>query len=472
MSSRDISTIYMMGIGGIAMGTLAAMLKERGFAVTGSDRNLYPPMSTNLQKLNIHIYQGYDKDNLRIANPDLVVIGNVIRRDNPEAQYTLEHGIPFISMPQAIERFFLTAHDSLVVTGTHGKSTTASLLAWVLAHAQQAPSAFIGAFVKEWQSSYRLGDGKYMVIEGDEYDTAFFDKGPKFLHYRPSVGIITSIEYDHADIFPDYEAVLEAFRSFVRLFPKGGQLIVNADDANCLALAKECKGEVITYGRSREADWRLLEVDYRPGEIGFRLQDPASRQHLMTTRLAGHHNLSNTLAVIAAAALAGVSMDGIQKAVLTFTGVTRRQDIIGESKGILVIDDFAHHPTAVHETVAALRLHYPDRRLIAAFEPRTNSSRRKVFQDAYARAFDDAHCVCIKQPSDMDKIDPAERLNTGELVRNIRRRKEQAHLFANSEKLMNFLLDYCRAGDLVLCMSNGSFDSLPVKFFQALQNKR
>lgn len=460
-----------MGIGGIAMGTLAAMLKEKGFRVTGSDQNLYPPMSTHLEKLQIPMFQGYRAENLQEAAPGLVVIGNVIRRDNPEARYVLAHALPYLSMPQAIERFFLAEHQSIVVTGTHGKSTTSSLLAWVLDYAKMEPSAFIGAFVKDWHSSYRLGRGKYMVIEGDEYDTAFFDKGPKFLHYRPSLGIMTSIEYDHADIFPDYEAVLTAFRRFVNLFPAGSHLIVNADDTNCLALAHECKGKVISYGESANADWRILEINHHPGEIHFRYSDPLSKQQDMITKLAGHHNLSNTMAVIAAASIAGLSPAQIQQALLAFSGVTRRQDIIGESNGVLIVDDFAHHPTAVQETILALRNHYPDRRLIAAFEPRTNSSRRRVFQVAYAKAFGDADCVCIKQPPGLDSIPQSERLDARQLVDDIRQKKEQAYYFADTEELLSFLMGYCHAGDLVLCMSNGSFDELPLKLFNAIQGK-
>lgn len=453
------------------MGTLAAMLKEKGFTVTGSDQNLYPPMSTHLERMQIPVYQGYRAENLQTASPDLVIIGNVIRRDNPESRFALDQGLPYISMSEAISRFFLPDHQSMVVTGTHGKSTTSALLAWVLSHAGTEPSAFIGAFLKQWQRSYRLGRGKYMVIEGDEYDTAFFDKGPKFLHYQPSIGIITGIEYDHADIFPDFEAVLAAFRSFVRLFSAGTHLILNSDDPNCLTLAQECQGKVVTYGESPEADWRLLETDYQPGEIRFRYSDPSSVRHEMITRLAGRHNLSNTLAVIAAASLGGLTPNQIQEALLAFEGVTRRQDVVGESNGILVMDDFAHHPTAVRETIAALRNHFPDRRLVAVFEPRTNSSRRRVFQHAYTGAFHDAHCICIKEPPGMERIPASERLDAGQLVTDIRRQKEEAYHFADAERLLSFLVDYCRPGDLVLCMSNGSFDGLPVRLFKAIQGE-
>lgn len=471
MHTHGIKKIYLMGIGGIAMGTLAGMLAEKGFQVTGSDQNLYPPMSTHLEQLRIPIFTGYGAENLEQAAPDLVVIGNVIRRDNPEALHVVQRGLPYLSMPQAIGEFFLDRHQSMVVAGTHGKSTTASLLAWILSHAGLDPSAFIGAFVKNWQSSYRLGTGPYMVIEGDEYDTAFFDKGPKFLHYRPSIGIVTSIEYDHADIFPDFAAVIDAFGRFMQLFGPQSHLIVNADDPNCIALARRCNGRVMTYGYSCDADWRILDINHRPGEIFFRYQDPQLNRHDMVTRLAGDHNLMNTMAVIAAASLAGLTPNRTQEAILAFAGVTRRQDVIGESRGILVVDDFAHHPTAVRETISAMRLHFPERRIIAVFEPRTNSSRRRVFQNAYARSFQDAACVLIKEPPGLESILPQERLDARRMVQDIRRAKQEAHYFENTANLLQFLLGYCRTGDLVLCMSNGSFDGLPSELYQAIQEQ-
>jgi UDP-N-acetylmuramate: L-alanyl-gamma-D-glutamyl-meso-diaminopimelate ligase len=473
MSSQSDNNkkVYFLGVGGIAMGTLATMLKERGFDVSGSDQNLYPPMSLHLEALRIPLHQGYRAENLERRLPDVVVVGNVIRRDNPEAQYVLEHNIPYVSMPEAISRFFLEDHKSMVVAGTHGKSTTSALLAWVLAHGGMDPSAFIGAFLKNWQRSYRLGNGPYMVLEGDEYDTAFFDKGPKFLHYRPHIGVITSIEFDHADIFKDFDAVLKAFRDFVKIIPSDGYLLVNADDPNCLAVAKECKGKVITYACRSDADWQLLDVVYRSGEVEFAYKDPQQRKNTMISKLAGRHNLSNSLAVLAAASIAGLTGEQVQEALLAFQGVKRRQDVIGEGRGVLVIDDFAHHPTAVKETIQALRLYYPERRLIAAFEPRTNSSRRNVFENDYALAFDLADRVCIKQPPDIEKIPEEERLDVAGLVRKISRRHADASLFENTEALLQSLLQRCEAGDLVLCMSNGSFDGLPQRLFKALREE-
>jgi UDP-N-acetylmuramate: L-alanyl-gamma-D-glutamyl-meso-diaminopimelate ligase len=309
-----------------------------------------------------------------------------------------------------------------------------------------------------------------MVIEGDEYDTAFFDKGPKFLHYRPHIGIVTGVEFDHADIFPDFDAILKAFGDFARLIPERGHLILNADDPNCAALASLCPGHVLTYGFSHRADWRIGSVEYRSGEVAFKLRNPGTfREDLFRSKLSGRHNVWNVTAVIAAATLAGMPAERIREAVLSFGGVKRRQDIVAEAGGVTVMDDFAHHPTAVHETITGLRSFYPGRRLLAAFEPRTNSSRRKVFQEHYARVFDEADIVCIKQPPGLDAIPETERLDTRRLVADIRARDKEAHFFEDTGDLAAFLLESARPGDLIVCMSNGSFDGLPQRLAEGLR---
>lgn len=473
MLSDGIKKIYMVGIGGIAMGTLATMLKESGFDVAGSDRGLYPPMSTHLDSLNIPLFEGFSQQNPRGFDPDLYIIGNVVRRENPEARHVMSQDMPYLSMPQALGRFFLSEQKGLVVAGTHGKSTTTSLLAWVLEQGGKDPGAFIGAFVKDWLRSYRLGRGDYMVIEGDEYDTAFFDKGPKFLHYRPHIGIVTGIEFDHADIFPDFAAVLKAFRDFAGIIPESGHLIVNADDPNCAALAAHCPGHILTYGFSQRADWRIRSVEYRAGEVAFRLRNPGNfREETIRSRLSGRHNVWNAAAAVAAASLAGMPVDRIREAVFSFGGVRRRQEVVSEEGGVTVIDDFAHHPTAVSETVTGLKKFYPGRRLAAAFEPRTNSSRRKVFQEQYAGAFDQADIVCIKEPPGLDAIPEAERLDTRRLVDDIRARDKDAHFFQDTGDLTAFLLESARPGDVIVCMSNGSFDGLPQRLGEGLRNIR
>lgn len=451
------------------MGTLATMLKESGFEVAGSDHNLYPPMSTHLQNLGISLFEGFSAENPKEFAPDLYVMGNVIRRENPEAQFVMAQGKPCLSMPQAISRFFLEGRKSMVVAGTHGKSTTSSLLAWVLERGGKDPRAFIGAFLKDWDRSYRLGSGEYMVVEGDEYDTAFFDKGPKFLHYQPHIGIIGSIEFDHADIFSDLEAILKAFRGFVRLVPESGFLILNGDDPNCMPLASECKGGVITYGSSRRANWQISDVRFHPGEVSFLLRNPVTqKEETFRSKLPGRHNAWNVAAVIAAATLAGMDMKSIQEAVLAFNGVKRRQDVLGEFGGVLVMDDFAHHPTAVSETLLGLKLFHPLRRLIAAFEPRSNSSRRNVFQQLYSSAFSAADIICIKQPPAMESIPGEERLDAKRLVEDIRKRGKDARFFETTDALLDFLLTLARSNDLIVCMSNGSFDGLTQKLTEGL----
>jgi UDP-N-acetylmuramate: L-alanyl-gamma-D-glutamyl-meso-diaminopimelate ligase len=464
MENDGFKKIYMVGIGGIAMGTLATMLKQSGFEVAGSDQNLYPPMSTHLRTQGIALFEGFSRENPQKFDPDLFIIGNVVRRENPEAQFILSQDRPCLSMPQAVSRLFLNGRRSIVVAGTHGKSTTASLLGWVLEQGGKDPGAFIGAFLKDWDRSYRLGKGEFMVLEGDEYDTAFFDKGPKFLHYQPYVGIVTGIEFDHADIFADLESILQAFRNFVRLIPERGYLIINADNPDCTALAPECKGQVITYGRSHRADWHIKRVDFHSGEVSFQLRIPGTfREETFRSRLAGKHNVWNLTAAIAAASIAGMTLESIREAVEAFNGVKRRQEVVGEFAGVLVMDDFAHHPTAVHETLQGLKLFYPERRLIAAFEPRSNSSRRNVFQDVYPSAFSAADLICIKQPPAMESIPEHQRLDARRLVDDIRKTEKDAHFFQTTDELLGFLLQSARPGDLIVCMSNGSFDGLTEK---------
>ncbi len=467
MEPERIQTVYLMGIGGIAMGTLASMLLEKGFRVMGSDQNLYPPMSHHLERLKVPVYLGYDGENLRRASPDLVVVGNVIRRDNPEALHALDHGLPTLSMPEAIARFFLQEKRGLVVAGTHGKSTTSALLAWLLFHGGLDPSAFVGAFLKDWEASHRLGAGPFMVIEGDEYDTAFFDKGPKFLHYRPSIGVLTSIEFDHADIFKDMDAIRSAFSQFVQLIPESGTLILNVDDPECRSLAHLCKGTVMGYGRSADAPWRLLNLSHHEDHVKMRFMDPVDgAEHELKSPLPGEHNAMNALAVIAACRRAGLNTSTLGEGLERFKGIKRRQDRLGEVGGILVMDDFAHHPTAVEETIRAIKLSHPGRRLIAAFEPRTNSSRRNVFQEAYSRAFGDADLVCIKEPPGLEAVPGPERLDCGRLVRDIESRRSRACLFSAADPMIEFLLTEAKT----LCMSNGSFDGLPVRLVQALES--
>lgn len=461
--------MYFMGVSGIAMGTLACMLKDEGYEVLGSDTNVYPPMSTFLQEKSIPVLPGWNPQNLVETRPDAVVVGNVIRKDNVEVSQALALGIPLLSMPQALDRFFLSSRKSLVVCGTHGKTTTTGLLGWLLESAGLDPSVFVGGFVKGWGRSYRIGRGPFMVLEGDEYDTAFFDKQPKFLRYKPWIAVVTSIEFDHADIYRDVDHVTDAFRALSRILPGDGFLVVNGDDPRCLDIARSCPATVITYGTRAPSLWRLEETGVADGMTHFRVVSPDGEGHVFSSPLPGRHNALNTVAAVAVCRLVGLPMEAIRPAVACFTGMKRRQEIIYNQDGVLVLDDFAHHPTAVRETLRAIRNFYPGRRLLAVFEPRTNSSRRRFFQKAYVGVFRDAHWVGIKEPTGFHTIPLEERLDTVQLVHDIQNEGIPARLFQEGEAVVPALLNEVRHGDVVVFMSNGSMDGVPARMCQALQ---
>lgn len=466
----NIRSIHLIGICGTGMGTLAAMLHEAGYQVRGSDENVYPPMSAFLASRGISILEGYRPEHLEPL-PDLVVVGNVIRRDNPEAAAALERTLPYCSMPQALHRFFLDTCRSVVAAGTHGKTTTAALLVWLLATAGMDPGCLVGGLMVNLGQSYRLGRGPYFVVEGDEYDTAFFDKEPKFLHYRPHICVLTSVEFDHADIFQNLEAVEAAFTKLVKSIPADGLLVVNADDPGAYRLAKEAHCRLITYGSQLEADYRLVEQHYNEAHTKFRLVGPRSLEASFTSQLPGGHNLSNTMAMVALAHELHLGLETMQEALNSFRGVRRRQEVRGEIGGVTVIDDFAHHPTAVQSTIEALRPFYGDRRLWAIFEPRTNSSKRRVFQERYASAFDGADLVIVKEPPGLESIPPEERISAQKLVTDIAGRGVEAHYFPDVDRILSFILPNVRHGDVLLVMSTGSFDNLIDKILTGLEEK-
>jgi UDP-N-acetylmuramate: L-alanyl-gamma-D-glutamyl-meso-diaminopimelate ligase len=468
--NEDIRSIHLIGICGTGMGTLAAMLQEAGYLVRGSDENVYPPMSTFLGSRGIQIMEGYRAENLDQA-PDLVVVGNVIRRDNPEAMVTLERGFPYCSMPQALNRFFLNSTQSVVAAGTHGKTTTAALLVWLLSVAGMDPGCLVGGLLANFHQSYLLGKGNYFVVEGDEYDTAFFDKQPKFLHYEPQICILTSVEFDHADIFPDLQAVENAFTQLLSSIPRDGLLITNADDPGASRLSQMARCRLVTYGLRQPAKFKVEMVEYRVGSTRFKVSGPQGFGTTFNSPLAGAHNLSNTLAMVALAHELGLDTGTIQQTLTTFRGVRRRQEVRGEPGGITVIDDYAHHPTAVQATLEALRPFYGGRRLWAVFEPRTNSSKRKVFQERYAAAFDGADLVLIKEPPGLDRIAPEERLSAQQLVDDIGARGIEAYYFPDTDGILPIILSKVEPGDVLLVMSTGSFDNLIEKLLEALNER-
>ena len=466
----DIRTIHLIGVCGTGMGTLAAMLQEAGYLVRGSDENVYPPMSTFLASRNIQIKEGYRAENLEPL-PDLVVVGNVIRRDNPEAVAAVEQNLDYCSMPQALHRFFLNSSQSVVAAGTHGKTTTAALLVWLLTVAGMDPGCLVGGLMANFQQSYLLGRGPYFVVEGDEYDTAFFDKGPKFLHYQPQICVLTSVEFDHADIFPDLQAVENAFAQLVTSIPPDGLLIANADDPGASRLSRKARCRLVTYGLQEPAQIRVETAEYGVGTTRFNVSGPQGFEASFNSPLAGAHNLSNTLSMVSLAYELGLDPGTIQKTLTNFKGVRRRQEVRGEPDGVTVIDDYAHHPTAVQATLEALRPFYAGRRLWAIFEPRTNSSKRRVFQERYATVFDAADLVLIKEPPGLHSIAPEERLSAAQLVRDINERGVEAHYFPKVDTMLPFIMSGAKAGDVLLIMSTGSFDNLIERLLEEL-NKR
>lgn len=467
---QGIRRIHFMGICGTGMGAMAGMFKSLGGEVTGSDDHVYPPMSTQLESLGITLMQGYRAENLD-HSPDLVVVGNVITRKNPEAQALLGSGLPFLSFPQALARFFLAGKHSVVVAGTHGKTTTSSLIAWILDRAGFNPGFMIGGIPLNFGRNYQLGNGPFFVVEGDEYDTAFFDKGPKFLHYQPRTALLTSIEFDHGDIYRDLEHVRQAFRQFVEIIPRGGTLLVGDCVERLSEAVDGCPGRCETYGLSSEAHWQTRQPVFHQAGCEFVLYEHGTPLGSFHTPLLGRHNLQNTVGAIAATLHLGLSLRQIHRGLATFQGVRRRQEVRGEAAGISVIDDFAHHPTAVRETLVAIREAHPDRRVWAVFEPRTATSRRNVFQDEYAGAFQAANETIIAAVFNPDPIEPAQRFSSEKLVSDLVRRGQRARHIAMVEEIVALLAEETQRGDLVVIMSNGGFGGIHDKLLAALGRK-
>jgi UDP-N-acetylmuramate: L-alanyl-gamma-D-glutamyl-meso-diaminopimelate ligase len=377
--------------------------------------------------------------------------------------------VPYLSMPQALEEFAMKGKRNVVVSGTHGKTTTSSLASWVLEAGGTDPGFMIGGIPVNFGENFRLGKGPYFVVEGDEYDTAFFDKGPKFLHYSPWVAILTSIEFDHADIYRDLDHVIESFCKFIRLIPAEGLLIANGDDPIVMAESRRARCAVVSYGFGEGAQWRAVDIDYEDNQTRMKVLRDGKEWMIVNTPLYGRHNISNLLSVVALAEALRIDPPLLLEALTTFRGVKRRQEIKGEVKEILVLDDFAHHPTAVAETIRAVRERYTGRRLVAVFEPRSNSSRRKVFQTNYASSFDRADLVLIPEPPLTEKIPPSERFSSGEVVGALNRRGIEAVYSPTPDHLLEEILGRCRSGDVILFMSNGAFDNLPARLLERLQ---
>ncbi len=464
---EGVQTIHLIAVCGTGMGALACMLKDLGFEITGSDQKVYPPMSTFLQEKGIEIFNGFNGANISYG-PDLVIVGNAVSKDNPEVVRMLEMGFYFCSMPQALNRFVGEGKKTILVTGTHGKTTTSSIIAWILAKAGFDPGFMIGGILRNFNSNYRLGKGEYLVIEGDEYDTAFFDKGPKFLHYDPAITILTSVEFDHADIFNDLDHVREAFGSLISGLSEKSLLVACDNDDNINDLIKNRACTVEKYGKDPKSIWRIGQVRFNDDMSYFDVFKDGRQVGNYKTGLMGEHNLLNTLSAIAAADHLHIESSVIADALETFQTPKRRQEIRGTKNGITVMDDFAHHPTAVRETINAVKPFFPDGRIIAVFEPRTNSSMRNVFQDVYPRSFDKADLICIRKPSMLEKIPVEIRFSSEKLADDLKKLNKDAYFFSETESIIDFLKDKAKPGDLILVMSNGGFDNIHERLLEEL----
>ena len=462
-----VSHVHLMGVCGTGMAAMAGMLKSKGFRVSGSDANVYPPMSDFLAEQGIDVLEGYRTENLR-PQPDLVIVGNVITRINPEAQALAAAGIPYLSFPQALGHLFLTGKKSLVVCGTHGKTTTSSMLASMLHGAGLDPGFMIGGIVQVFHRNFRIGEGDYFVVEGDEYDTAFFDKGPKFLHYQPLIAIITSIEFDHADIYADLEAVKSSFRKLVAIMPEDGCLVAHLDDPVVREIVARAPCTVLSYGKSAGLDWSLGDTDISPEGTSFTVAHNGRGYGEFFSTMPGAHNALNALAVIAVLDRLGLNPEIIKRELARFSGVRRRQEVRGTVNGITVIDDFAHHPTAVKETLAALRTAYGKRRLIVVFEPRTNSSRRRVFQEEYVKVFDAADEVVVREPDILSTIPEEERFSAEMLVTDLVDRGVPGRHFQNTDLILGYLSSMLQPDDVVAILSNGGFDNIHTRLLDLI----
>ena len=464
---------HLIGICGTAMASLAGMLQARGHHVKGSDENVYPPMSTMLESLGIQIMRGYDAAHLTPA-PDCVVVGNAIPRGNPEVETTLDRRLPYRSLPEVLKEEFIRGRRSLVIAGTHGKTTTTSLAAWVIDQAGLNPSFLVGGVVQNFGVSFRVTDSNYFIIEGDEYDTAYFDKGPKFMHYLPEIAVVNNIEFDHADIYADLDAVKLAFRRLMNLVPGAGRLIVGWDSPPVRDVVSSFGNRLFTqmetFGTSDDAKWQARDIDFSKGATRFSVFREGTKWAEFQTPLIGEFNVRNCLAVIIAADAWGVECQAIVDALASFKSVRRRCEVRGEVNGITVIDDFAHHPTAVRETLAALRTKYEGRRLIAVFEPRSRTSCHATFQQTYVDAFAPADYVIVSRVYDAQRAaEMGGVLDISKLIEDISARNRPAVAITDVDEIVGSLSGELRSGDVVAIMSNGGFGGIHEKLLAALK---
>src|SRR6516225_10174379 len=455
---------HFLGICGTAMASVAAALRERGFKVTGSDENVYPPMSTFLERHGIKLHQGYDKKHIP-ADADAIVIGNAMKRGNPEVEAVLNRKLFYLSLPEVLKTYFLRGKHNLVVTGTHGKTTTTALLTWIMEKAGCTPGYLVGGIPKNLGEGARLSDSKYFVIEGDEYDSAFFDKRSKFVHYLPELVIVNNIEFDHADIFKNLDEIKLSFRRLLNIVPQNGMVILNGDDANCVEVAKDCLAQMIEVGFSKNCAQRIRDVASSAEGSRFKLGEDTFEIPLF-----GEFNVHNAAMAAMAARFYDVPKTKIDSAFKSFAGIARRLELRGEARGVKVIDDFGHHPTAIAQTLQALRHRYRGHRFWAVFEPRSNTTRRAVFQQELPEALKLADGVFISQVARLEQIPENERLKPERVVAAIAKAGRPAFYEQNAAAIVDRIVPMLRAKDVVVVFSNGGFDNIHEKLLARLRS--
>lgn len=452
------------------MAPVAGMLKERGYRVSGSDAGVYPPASTLLDSLDIHWFDGFRAENLD-PHPDLCVIGNVIARGNPELEFILDNKLRYCSMPQLLEDFFIRDHTCLVVAGTHGKTTTTAMLAWIFHTAARRPDFLVGGVCPNFgDRSYDLGGGEEFIIEGDEYETAFFDRGPKFLHYHPDELILTSLEYDHADIYQDFASVARQFRLLVNLVPRRGRVLIWGESSSLREVSAKAFCPVETFGFARDCDWTAGDILWHDNATEFRVAFRGGEVARIRIPVAGRHNVLDALAAVALAHGRGVEREAIEQALATFQSVRRRMEVKGEENGVLVVEDFAHHPTAIRLTLEAARTRWPGRKLWVAIEPRSNTMRRKIFENVLPESLSIADSVAIGPVNRASLLADEDRFSPNVVAGSVRKLGREAAAFPSADAIAAHISFRARPGDIVLVMSNGSFDGLCAKLLAALKS--
>ena len=463
--------IFLSAICGTAMASLAGMLKESGYEVAGSDDAVYPPMSVFLRESGIPVFEGFSEANVRRTRPDLVIVGNTLSRGNPEVEYVLNEGIRYASMAETVKELFIRGRRSIVVSGTHGKTTTTAMVAWMLEAAGRSPSVLVGGMTGNFGRGYKLGTGPEFVIEGDEYDTAFFDKGPKFLHYLPNIALVNNIEFDHADIYPDLESIRRAFRRMMNIVPGNGLIVAGTDSPGVGDLLGGLHARVASFGVG-SGEWRAGNMAAEGGGTAFDVIREGRFWRRFTMPLIGEFNVRNALGAMIAADEIGLTPDAIQEGLRSFKGVRRRLEVVGQARGVTVYDDLAHHPTEVEETLRAVRARFPEARVWAVFEPRSQTARRRVFEDRFAAALGGADVAVIAAPFRTAHLAAEDVIRPGAMVERIREGGGRAHAFDSAGEIVEFVSGEAGPGDRVVVMSNGGFENVHRRILDALDGER